>query len=208
MIQLYLLENYERGKRSYQRNAEIVVELSEIQTNVSEPVSKYVQPPIMVTSNQTAKEVAKLMANQKSGAAIVTEGGEPVGIVTEWDILSRLVAQGKDATKTHVKEIMSSPLTFVSPETKVGDALTLMVRNGHRRLVVKDSHKMLGIITMTQVVGNQKETSVSLAMLEPAKGVRCPYCGSILKDREALSNHVDTVHVREELLHGIHGMNM
>ena len=126
----------------------------------------------------------------------------------EWDILSRLVAQGKDASKTHVKEIMSSPLTFVSGETKVGDALTLMMRNGHRRLVVKDGHKLLGIIAMTQVIGNQKESSIPLAMLEPAKGVRCPYCGSILKDREALSNHVDTVHVREELLHGIHGMNM
>jgi signal-transduction protein with cAMP-binding, CBS, and nucleotidyltransferase domain len=162
----------------------------------------------MVKSNQSAKEVASLMADQKSGAAIVTDDGEPVGIVTEWDILARLVARGKDASKTPVKEIMSSPLTFVSPETKVGDALTLMVRNGHRRLVVRNAHKMLGIITMAQVIGNQKESSVPLAMLEPAKGVRCPYCGSILKDREALSSHVDTVHIREELLHGIHGMNM
>ena len=112
----------------------------------------------MVTSNQSVKEAANLMAKQKAGAAIVTEDGEPVGIVTEWDILSRLVAQGKDASKTRVKEIMSSPLTFVSPETKVGDALTLMVRNGHRRLVVRDSHKLLGIITMSQVIGNQKES--------------------------------------------------
>jgi CBS domain-containing protein len=182
--------------------------LSEIQTNVAEPVSRFVQAPIKVKPNQSVKDVAKLMSNQKSGAAIVEEGGEPLGIITEWDILSRVVAQGKDPSATQVREIMSSPLTSVSPESTVGDAITLMVRNGHRRLVVKDSRGLVGIIVMSQMVGNQKENSVHLAMLEPAKGVRCPYCGSILKDREALSNHVDTVHVREDLLRGIHGMDM
>jgi CBS domain-containing protein len=181
--------------------------LSEINIDASEPVSKYVQAPIKVSSNQVVREVAKLMANQKAGAALVMEGTEPIGIVTEWDILSRLVALGKDAATTPVKEIMSSPLTSVSPETKVGEAIALMVRNGHRRLLVKDSQKFLGIITLSQVVGNQKESSIQLAMLEPAKCVRCPYCGSILKDREELSSHVDRVHIREEMLHGIHGMN-
>jgi CBS domain-containing protein len=196
------------SESSYQRNVRIEWNMSELKIDITEPVSKFVQVPIMVTSNQTVKAAAKLMSDQKSGAAIVTEDNVPIGIITEWDILSRLVATGKNADSTRVKEIMSIPLTIVSPETKVGDAITLMVRNGHRRLVVKDSKKFLGIVTMSQVVGNQKESSIQLAMLEPSKGVRCPYCGSILKDREALSNHVDSIHVREDFLKGIHGMNM
>ena len=90
---------------------------------------------------------------------------------------------------------------------KAGEAISLMVRNKYRRLVVKDGTRLLGIITLSQVVGNSREGSISLTMLEPSRGARCPYCGSILKDREDLSNHIDNVHIREEMLKGAHGLS-
>ncbi|MDA4112094.1 MAG: CBS domain-containing protein [Thaumarchaeota archaeon] len=195
------------GKLISKKLQDGIGKLSEIKIDVAEHVSKFVQSPIQLTVNQSVKDAAKMMSDRKTGAAVVIQDSEPIGIITEWDILSRLVARGKDADRTTVKEIMSSPVTVVSSETTVGDAISLMMEKGHRRLAVKEGKKFLGIITLSQVVGNQKDRSIQLAMLEPSKGVRCPYCGSILKDREEMSNHIDRVHIREEVLQGIHGMN-
>ena len=181
--------------------------MSELNIAINEPVSKFVQSPILVDANESVKDAAKLMVDRKSGSIVVTRNDEPVGIVTEWDVLSRVVAQGKDAGKTAVKDVMSSPVLSISPHMKAGEAIALMVRNKYRRLVVKDGTRLLGVITLSQVVGNSREGSISLAMLEPSRGARCPYCGSILKDREDLSNHIDNVHVREEMLKGAHGLS-
>jgi CBS domain-containing protein len=181
--------------------------LSELNIAINEPVSKFVQSPILVDVNESVNHAAKLMVDRKSGSVIVTKNNEPVGIVTEWDVLSRVVAQGKDPAKTAVKDVMSSPVLFVSAQIKTGEAISLMVRNKYRRLLVKDGTKLIGIITLSQVVGNSREGSISLPMLEPSKGARCPYCGSILKDREDLSNHIDNVHIREEMLKGAHGLS-
>jgi CBS domain-containing protein len=181
--------------------------LSELNIAINEPVSKFVQSPVMVDANESVNHAAKLMVERKSGSIVVTKNNEPIGIVTEWDVLSRVVAQGKDASKTAVKDVMSSPVLSVSALMKAGEAISLMVRNKYRRLVVKDGTKLLGIITLSQVVGNSREGSISLPMLEPSKGARCPYCGSILKDREDLSHHIDNVHIREEMLKGVHGLS-
>jgi len=181
--------------------------LSELNIAINEPVSKFVQSPILLDANESVNHAAKLMVERKSGSIVVTRNDEPIGIVTEWDVLSRVVAQGKDAAKTSLKDVMSSPVLSVSAQMKAGEAISLMVRNKYRRLVVKDGTRLLGIITLSQVVGNSREGSISLPMLEPAKGARCPYCGSILKDREDLSNHIDNVHIREEMLKGVHGLS-
>ncbi len=170
-------------------------------------MSKFVQSPILVDVNESVNHAVKLMVDHKSGSIVVTRNGEPVGIVTEWDVLSRVVAQGKDASKTAVKDVMSSPVLSVPAQMKAGEAISLMVHNKYRRLVVKEGTRLLGIITLSQVVGNSREGSISLTMLEPSRGARCPYCGSILKDREDLSNHIDNVHIREEMLKGAHGLS-
>jgi len=181
--------------------------LSEINIAINEPISKFVQNPVLVDADESVSHAAKLMVSSKSGSIVVTKNNEPVGIVTEWDVLSRVVAQGKDPAETKVKDIMSSPVLSVSGQMKTGEAISLMVRNKYRRLVVKDGSKLLGVITLSQVMGNSREGSISLPMLEPSKGARCPYCGSILKDREDLSNHIDNVHIREEMLKGAHGLS-
>lgn len=145
------------------------------------------------------------MSDQKLGAVVVVSNGEPIGIMTEWDVITRVVAPGKDPAKTTVREAMSSPIQTIASNVKVGEAIRLMSRNRYRRLLVKDGSHLVGVITLSHVVGNSRKNTITLPLLEPASGARCPYCGSILKDRDDLSRHIDSVHIREEILKGAHG---
>jgi len=179
--------------------------MSEIEIEINEPVTKSVQSPIFVAPSESVKNAAKMMSDRKQGVVVIQSNDEAVGIVTEWDILSRVVAQGKDPARTTVKEVMSSPVSSIASTATAAEAISRMSRNKQRRLLVKDGNRLVGIITLAQVVGSSRQNSITLPMLEPAVGMRCPYCGSVLKDRDDLSRHIDSVHIREEMLRGAHG---
>ena len=179
--------------------------MSQLKIPVNEPVSSYVQTPQMIDENESVQKAAKVMKSASTGSILVSRNGEPTGILTEWDILTRVVSEGKDVQTTRVKDVMSSPLQFIQAEAKVGEAISLMIQKGFRRLAVKSGDKMLGIISLPQVVGNKREKISTVPLLEPPRGVHCPYCGSLLENRDALSRHIDQVHIREEILHGIRG---
>jgi signal-transduction protein with cAMP-binding, CBS, and nucleotidyltransferase domain len=181
--------------------------LSEIEINVNEPISKFIQNPIVVSATESVKKAAEQMLARGSGEVLVTQNNEVSGIVTEWDILSRVVAKGKSPGETKVADVMSSPVLSVDPSIKTGEAIRLMSKKKYRRLVVKEGNKLLGVVTLSQVVGSSRNNTITLPLLEPASGSRCPYCGSILKDRDELSSHIDRVHIREEMLRGAHGPN-
>lgn len=154
-------------------------------------VGQYVQKPVLVNLNESTKNVARIMAANDSCSAVVTLKDEPVGIVTEWDILTRLVVLGKDASRTPVREVMSAPLWSVSKSTKVGEAIALMSKNGFRRLVVSDGKNPVGIISCSQILGNRREDSIPIARLETSNGLGCPFCGFVFKNKEEISQHVD-----------------
>lgn len=179
--------------------------MSQLNIPINEPVSSFVQTPAVIDEKGSVQEAAKMMKSSSTGSILVTKEGEPLGILTEWDILTRVVSEGKSVRDTKVGEVMSSPLEFIQSDAKVGEAISLMIKKGFRRLAVKKESKLLGIISLTQVVGNKRENVSTLPMIEPARGVQCPYCGSLLKNGEELSRHIDQVHIREELLHGIRG---
>jgi CBS domain-containing protein len=181
--------------------------LSELNIEINEPVSKFVQTPIFVSPDDSVKNTAKMMSERRSGVVVVALKDEALGIVTEWDIITRVVAQGKDPQKTTVREIMSAPILSISSVAPVSEAIALMSNKKFRRLLVKDGSKLQGVITLSQVVGHSKQNTIVLPLLEPSSGSRCPYCGSILKNRDELSRHIDNVHIREEMLKGAHGPN-
>ncbi|MCS7116928.1 MAG: CBS domain-containing protein, partial [Nitrososphaerota archaeon] len=132
------------------------------------------------------------------GSLIVTKGGKPVGIVTERDILYKVVAEGKDPLKTPLKEIMSSPIISVPKGTTVREALSIMVRHNFRRLLIRDGDRIVGIISQRSCVGDVKKNAISIE-LELPKGIKCPYCNSVFPDKEALYRHIDRIHILEVL---------
>jgi signal-transduction protein with cAMP-binding, CBS, and nucleotidyltransferase domain len=94
-------------------------------------------------------DAARRMRERKRGCLIVTARGKPVGILTERDLVQRVIAEGRSPEKTKVSEVMSSPAITVGPEALVSDAATIMLQNRIRRLPVVEGTDVLGMLTVT-----------------------------------------------------------
>lgn len=109
--------------------------------------------PITVPQSTTVDEVAKLMRDHKIGSVIVvSSSNNPVGIVTERDLVIKVIAEGKAPSEVKVSEIMSSPLISITPRTRLIEAARLMARKNIRRLVVVDEGKLVGIVTARDIL--------------------------------------------------------
>ena len=119
-----------------------------------------------VSPESSVHDAASLMLEKDISCLLVSGVEGPIGIITERDILRRVTAVRLDPGKVRVKDVMSSPLVSVDPETSVGDAAKKMIESEIKRLVVmsKDG-AFMGLITMTDIVrwvARQEELSDSL----------------------------------------------
>ena len=101
------------------------------------------KPPLTVAPEDTVVRAARAMAERRVGAATVLEGTGVVGVVTERDVMEKVVAAGSDPNTTRVRDIMSSPALSVSVNTSVATAAALMRKHHIRHLVVLDEHETL-----------------------------------------------------------------
>jgi len=96
-------------------------------------------------------EAAKSLKDSKKGYVIVLEKGKPYGIVTEWDLVGKVLATEKDPKKVELKQIVSTPLITVDPDQDLIKASELMQRNGIKRLPVFKSGIIYGVITADDI---------------------------------------------------------
>lgn len=99
-----------------------------------------------------AKEAAELMAKYDIGCLIVIGDGKPIGIVTERDMLKRVLLQFRDLRMTRVNDIMSTPLIASNPETELREALRLMNERRIKKLPIVKADDLVGLLTLTDVV--------------------------------------------------------
>ncbi len=106
--------------------------------------------PITVQPETMVSEVAALMKKHKIGNCIITKD-QPVGIVTESDIVRKIVAEDKTASSIPVKRIMSTPVMVIDPFVTLEEALKKMGKCNIRRLPVVEQGKLIGIITQKDI---------------------------------------------------------
>lgn len=107
------------------------------------------KPPLTVIASDTVRQAAQAMTERRVGAAAVMDGAKVLGIVTERDVLQKVVAAGLDATSTHVQDIMTSPALSVGLKTTVDEAAALMRKHHIRHLLVLDANQSLvGILAL------------------------------------------------------------
>ncbi|MCK4902946.1 MAG: CBS domain-containing protein [Thermoplasmatales archaeon] len=105
----------------------------------------------IVEPDTTVLEAAKLMKKRKIGNVIVVEKKQPIGILTESDILKKVVAEGKNAKDVTVKTVMSTPIIVTEPYITLEEAINTMGKCSIRRLPVIEDGKLIGIITQKDI---------------------------------------------------------
>jgi CBS domain-containing protein len=110
-----------------------------------------IEKVITVKDDATVKEAVEIMNKHEIGCIIVTKRNKPVGIVTERDMLKRVLAESKNPERTLVKDIMTTPLITISPTTNLQDAAKLMFKRNVKKLPVVAEGKLVGLITLTDL---------------------------------------------------------
>jgi CBS domain-containing protein len=117
-------------------------------------------PVVTVDGEVNVREGALSMVDKRIGSIVITERGQAVGIVTERDMLERVVSLCRDPCETRMKDVMTSPLISTSPGTNILDAMRKMRENRISRLLVMDRDKMVGIVSERDII-----RAVSMASL-------------------------------------------
>lgn len=110
---------------------------------------------VTVDSSQSAKNAARLMTKFGISALVVLTDGELVGILTERDIITRVVASGNDSDSVTIKEIMTEPVVVVNPEMPIENAAKIMLHEKIKKLpvVVKEDAglRLVGMLSITDI---------------------------------------------------------
>jgi len=124
---------------------------------------------ITIEAGATVKKAAELMEKHDIGCLIVLSYGNPIGIVTERDMLKRVLLQQRDLAKTKVGNIMSAPLINAHPQTDIRDAIRLMNERRIKKLPVIEDGNLIGLVSLTDVMR-------SLAYFEHVISSLCARC--------------------------------
>lgn len=109
-----------------------------------------------LSSDATISEAARIMDKSSIGSVLIEENSKVIGIMTERDILRKIVAKGKNPDNLRVKDIMSSPLITIDANEDVAEASRIIGEKKIRRLIVTENGKIVGKITANSIARNVK----------------------------------------------------
>jgi len=116
-----------------------------------------VKEVITIDEDSTVKDAADVMNKFEIGCVIAVRKGKAMGILTERDLLKRVVAEGIDAAETKVKDIMTSPLIVAEPSMDLSEAVKLMFKMKIKKLPVVDGKRLVGLISLTDIARFQPQ---------------------------------------------------
>jgi len=107
----------------------------------------------IITVNPTTKirDAVELMNKNQIGCLVVTRKGKPVGIMTERDVLKKIVCKCKNPEQTTVSEIMSKPLIVGKVDMNWLEATKLMLDKNIKKLPIMDGERLVGLVTLTDI---------------------------------------------------------
>jgi len=115
-------------------------------------------PVITIDENAPANQVAKLMDKHGLGCIIVTsKEGKPLGIITERDLVRRILAKNVKPASLKAKEVMTSPLIMIAPDEKISETARRMSRLNIRRLGVLYKGQLVGVLSSKDVLAVMPE---------------------------------------------------
>ncbi|MEM2924653.1 MAG: CBS domain-containing protein [Methanocellales archaeon] len=176
------------------------------------PVSQIMTKKVVtIDINGNASDAAKEMIKHDVGSVIVMKKGEPVGIVTERDMVREIIAPNIKPSEMKIARLMKSPLITISPDSSLIEVAKKMVKMNIRRLPVVEKGELLGIVTDTDVIAASAELNETLLELmeinrEPlsesprsfVQGI-CERCGAISESLESMNGTLVCESCKDEL---------
>lgn len=104
-----------------------------------------------ISFGASVSSAAKIMNRKNRGTILIEKNGKIIGIITERDLLRKIVAKDRDPKEVHVEDIMSKPLITIDSEKSITEAEDLMNKNKIRALPVKRNGKIMGIVHMRDI---------------------------------------------------------
>ena len=144
------------------------------------------RPPVTAKENETVAGVSKLMGKHDIGCVIIVDkSGNPAGIITERDIVQRVAARNVLPSELKVGQTMSKPVATIKPGATVNEAAKVMNQRKIRRLAVMDDGKLVGIVTMKDILqvtpaiidlASEKSRAGLSTRAKPTLGGYCDEC--------------------------------
>ena len=125
--------------------------------------SLMVKKVVTTPSSASVHEAVKLMNKNRIGCLLVVDHGQIVGILTERDILERVVEKAKNPKETKISETMTKHVIFGNPNMELLDATKLMFENKVKKLPLVDDRQLVGLVTLTDIA---RVTSVDKETME------------------------------------------
>jgi CBS domain-containing protein len=124
-----------------------------------------------INGNASVQEAAEEMKKFRIGSLVVVKNSKLTGILTERDILDKVVAEASDASKIKVKDVMTTEVVMVSPDKDIGEAAELMMEKNIKKLPVIEGNRLVGIVTATDLCSAEPKIIEQLGalMLLPKK---------------------------------------
>ena len=127
--------------------AELMLEVRDVMT----------YPAITEEGDASVAKILKIMKMSGIGSVVITEEDKPVGIVTDRDIVMKVIMKDRDPSKLKVKEIMSSPLMTIEADASLRRAGKLLVEKGIRRLLVIDDGELVGVVSLRNILTGEPQ---------------------------------------------------
>jgi CBS domain-containing protein len=161
--------------------------------------------PTTIEVEATVAHAAAIMCRDEVGSCIVLRNNLPIGIITEQDINCKVVAKDLKPGSVFVEDVMSTPLITIEADETVGDAAHMMVKNKVRRLPVMESQRVVGIVTVRDILTVANEINEVMSDLidinreeDVIMGI-CDSCGSMSDDLKATDGMLLCPTCREEV---------
>ena len=118
-----------------------------------------------VEPGATIQEAAEMMAEGNTKCVIVTEKEKLVGILTDWDFLSKVCAKAGDCTKMKVDDIMTEKVIVTGPDTDIDEAAKIMVEHEIKKLPIVMNNVLIGVVTAMEIVAAEPKLMEEISSL-------------------------------------------
>ena len=121
---------------------------------------------ITMPSDTSAYEGVKILNKNKIGCLVVVNNGQIVGILTERDLLERVLEKCRNPKETKISQIMTRDVVTGKPDMQLSEATRLMFENRVKKLPIMDGNRLVGIVTLTDIARATNMDKETIGLLE------------------------------------------